>query len=271
MKLDVQHLDYQEAGFGAFYAPPNPPGGHTHEAFEISMIEGGQVTMLYGGEPVRFSPGQWALHWGMLPHQVHHRDPGALVAGLHIPLAWMLEWTLPENLLSRLLDMELIMEPAQANDLQQIKDWFRLLDENITHAVDIVQLEARARLLRVGAYRPPRKARIIPPPSPGPFHRALRHIIRHFREPIRLADIAAAAGISPRHLTRTFLEFTGQTVNTYITHLRLSHARRLLSTTDLKVLDVMHDAGFSCATHFYRLFHDQTGLSPCRYRRQVRV
>ncbi len=235
------------------------------------MFEGGEVTMLYAGEAVKVLPGQLILHWGMLPHQMLQRDAGALVAGLHIPLACMLEWKLPGNLLARLLDMELIIEPAYSDDMEQLKDWFRLLDKKLPNAVEIVQLEVRARLLRIYCHRPPRQAAAatILSASPGPLHRALRYIFSHFREPIRLADIAAASGISGRHLTRTFFEYTGQTVNAYITKLRLSHARRLLATTDRKVLDVMYDAGFSCTTQFYRLFREQTGLSPSRYRRQA--
>jgi AraC-like DNA-binding protein len=94
----------------------------------------------------------------------------------------------------------------------------------------------------------------------------LRHVVAHFREPLRLTDIASASGISPRHLTRTFARCTGQSVNGYITNLRLAYAKRLLAVEDAKILDVIHASGFSCAAQFYHLFRAQTGVTPRQYR-----
>ena len=270
MVRKIQTLAYQDTGFGAFYAPPSPPSGHTHDTFEMSVYEGGSVTMLYGGQPVAVSPGRLMLHWGMLPHQLLSRDPAARVIGVHIPLTWVLEWSIPGGLLSRLLNMELIIEPRRTrpcSDLALLKDWYRLLCRRDADVTEIVQTEVKARLLRMAMHpaRSPSEDATLPP-APQSFRRALTYIISHFCEPIRLHDIAAAAGISPRHLTRTFFEYTGQTVNAYITHLRLSHSQRLLVSTDRTILDIMHASGFSCPTQFYRLFREQTGNSPRRFR-----
>jgi len=264
-------IDHQTTGFGAFYETPNPPGGHTHDAIELSVFEGGGVTMLYGGRPVTVGPDRLVAHWGMVPHQMLSREPGARVIGVHVPLSWVLEWPLPGGLLSRLLDLEVLIEPARTapcGDLALLREWHRLLTGGGPDATAIVLLELRARLLRLARSADSAHAAVAPgrPPAPTAFSLALRFIGRNYREPLRHAAIARAAGLSARHLTRVFAEYTGQTVTGYITHLRLSHARRLLATTDRKILDVMHDAGFSCTTQFYRLFREQTGISPRRYR-----
>lgn len=272
MIKSIESLAYQDIGFSAFYQEPCPPSGHTHDTFEISVFEGGTVTMLYGGQPMVVAPECLMLHWGMLPHQMLERDAAARVVGVHVPLTWVLEWSIPGTLLSRLLNMELIIEPRRSqpcSDLALMKDWFHLLETDRERATEVVQAEVRARLLRM-ALRPaseaPSPSDGLLPPAPQPFRRALSFIIHHFREPLRLRDIAAEAGISPRHLTRTFSEYTGQTVNAYMTHLRLSHAQRLLATTDRTILDIMHASGFSCPTQFYRMFREQTGSSPKRFR-----
>lgn len=265
MKLDT--MVFHDVGFGSFCGDPAPPSGHTHDAFEISAFSGGSVTMLFGGLAVKVPPDRLVVHWGMLPHQMLRRDPGAEVVGVHIPLAWVLDWSLPPGLISRLLDLQPVIEPprkAPFSDLALLQDWFRLLETGVPQAVDIVRSEVRGRLLRLAM--PVVSAKPSAIATPSSFSRALQYIVRHFRDSIFLADIASAAGISRRHLTRTFADYTGQTVNGYITHLRLSHARRLLTTTDRKILDIMHDSGFSCPTHFYKRFQEQTGLSPRRYR-----
>jgi len=265
MQLDT--MVFHNVGFGSFRGAPSPPSGHTHDAFEISAFAGGCVTMLFGGQAVTVPPDRLVVHWGMLPHQMLRRDPGAEVVGVHVPLSWVLEWSLPSGLISRLLDLQPVIEAPRRvpfSDLALLQDWYRLLNSAAPEAENIVRAEIHGRLLRLAP--PPAEHAAPGTVSAAAFSRALQFIARHFRDSIFLADIARAAGISRRHLTRLFAEYTGQTVNGYITHLRLSHARRLLTTTDRKVLDVMHDSGFSCPTQFYRKFQEQTGLSPRRYR-----
>ncbi len=268
--MNTNMIFFHEVGFGAFCGEPNPPAGHTHDAFEISAFSGGGVTMLYGGKAITVPADRLVVHWGMLPHQMLERDPGAKVVGVHIPLAWVLEWALPPGLITHLLDLQPVIEPPNTvpfSDVALLRDWYRLLETGTPEAADIVRAELRGRLLRLASSAvPARKSTQTVHSAAAPFSRALQFIARHFRESISLSDIAAAAGVSRRHLTRIFSEFTGQSVNGYITQLRLSHARRLLATTDRKVLDVMHDSGFSCPTQFYRKFQEQTGQSPRCYR-----
>ena len=262
--------DYQATGFGMFYGIPDPPSGHTHDTLELSVFEGGGVTMLYGGRPVTVEPDRLVLHWGMVPHQMLSRDQDARVIGMHVPLSWVLAWPLPGRFLSRLLDLEVRVEPVRTNpcgDLARMHEWRRLLATEGPDAGEIVLLEVHALMLRV-AQAAANGAPAAPGylPAPTAFSCALQFIGHNFRGPLRIAAIAKAAGLSARHLTRLFSEYTGQTVNGYITHLRLSHVRRLLATTDRKIIDIMHDSGFSCTTQFYRLFREQTGVSPRQYR-----
>ncbi len=271
MRSDIDTLIYQDTGFGAFHAVPEPPGGHVHDTFELSVFEGGSVTMLYGGRPVTVAPDRLVVHWGMLPHQMLRRDPHARVVGIHLPLGWILQWALPGDMTGRLLDLEVLIEPARATpcaDLPRLLDWHRLLREGGDAAAGIVLAEARARLLRLAASQAACGNAPAPLAEPTAFSRTLQVIIRHFQEPLRLRDIADDAGISPRHLARIFTGYTGQTVNGYITNLRLSLAQRRLMASNAKVLDIMVEAGFSCPTQFYRLFKDRTGLTPAQYRKQ---
>src|SRR5690554_3597316 len=152
MQRRRQRLDYQETGFGSFYDIPNPPNGHTHDTFELSVFEGGEVTMLYGGSRRTPVPGRLVIHWGMLPHQLLARDPGARVVGLHLPLTWMLQWSLPDQLLARLLNLELLVASPQTrpcDDLARLRDWHALVQSGEPLALDIVLTEVKARLMRL--------------------------------------------------------------------------------------------------------------------------
>ncbi len=262
---------FYEVTLGGFEAPPQPPTGHVHDAIEISTFEHGSVTMLYGGTPLKIEPDRLVVHWGMLPHQVLERAPGALVVGLHLPLAWALQWHFPPSLLTRVLGLEVIIEPPRkrpCSDLELLRDWNRLLADGDELSREIVLAEVRARLLRLSQRQAGAANEVFSEVhATRVFHAALQYIVRHFREPVLLTDIAKTSDVSIRHLTRLFQQNTGESINAYITALRLSHAMRLLVTTDRTVTDIMYDAGFTCPTHFYSVFRRRTQTTPARYRR----
>jgi AraC-like DNA-binding protein len=271
--------EYADFGLNAFEVHPHTGGarGHRHDSLEISVFEHGSVTMLFGGKTMTVAPNQLVIFWGILPHTVLHYNSDAIVVGLHLPLAWFLKWDLPGDLRRRVLNLDVLVDqPRQApcSDLDLMHNWVQFLRVRDREKQNIALLELHARLSRLSLtlatnHNPTAATKHPPAASTGAFERAIHYISEHFTSPIRLADIADAAGVSSGHLARLFRRTTGSTVNEYITHLRVSLAQRLLVTTDRKVIDIMYDAGFSCSTHFYKVFKQHTDLTPGRYRRRT--
>ncbi len=78
------------------------------------------------------------------------------------------------------------------------------------------------------------------------------------------------AGLHPKYLMRVFKKQCGVSVWEYLTRLRVSHAQRLLITSDAKVLDIAMESGFSSVAPFYAAFAAHTrGIRPLAYRRQL--
>ncbi|MEU5251860.1 helix-turn-helix transcriptional regulator [Streptomyces longwoodensis] len=88
--------------------------------------------------------------------------------------------------------------------------------------------------------------------------------------PCRLsrAQLAAAACLSPAHLTRLFAREFGTGPVAALELLRIRHAALLLDTTGLSVRHVARRAGYPDAFHFSRRFRACTGLSPSAHRLQ---
>lgn len=86
--------------------------------------------------------------------------------------------------------------------------------------------------------------------------------------PIRLAQVARAAGMSQWHFQRLFRSLTGETLGTYIRARRLSGALEQLSATDDPVLDVALSAGFGSQEAFARAFKRAFRVTPRQYRSQ---
>jgi LacI family transcriptional regulator len=98
--------------------------------------------------------------------------------------------------------------------------------------------------------------------------KAAHFIQKHFREPLSVEKVAAAAGLSRRGLAVAFRRELGESVARYIARLRTEEAGRLLCETDLKATDIAEQAGFGSLEHLSRAFKRATGLPPALYRQK---
>ena len=92
---------------------------------------------------------------------------------------------------------------------------------------------------------------------------------RRFAEPITLAKIARAVGVSVFHLCRTFRRVTGTTIHAYRTQMRLRSALDRLEDVDCDLSQLALDFGFSSHSHFTASFRTAFGVPPSIARRQV--
>lgn len=103
---------------------------------------------------------------------------------------------------------------------------------------------------------------------------ARRYIDARLSDPsLSATAIAAAVGISPRHLSRVFAT-TGTTVPQYILARRLSAAKTLLTretSAALRIADVAGRCGFTSATHFSSSFARAYGQRASDLRREAAV
>jgi AraC-like DNA-binding protein len=100
----------------------------------------------------------------------------------------------------------------------------------------------------------------------GRISDALRRIEAQTDEPLALADLARAAGMSPFHFLRTFQQVAGMTPHQYVLRTRLNRAAVRLRTSDDPVSAIAFDAGFGDLSTFNRRFRRVMGCSPGVYR-----
>lgn len=60
-------------------------------------------------------------------------------------------------------------------------------------------------------------------------------------------------------------------LNYLVNSFRADHAKTLLSTTKIKILDIALDCGYANERSFYRAFFSVTGMTPGQYRRSKRT
>lgn len=93
-----------------------------------------------------------------------------------------------------------------------------------------------------------------------------KYIQRHFAEPITLKSLENLFHLNASYISISFKRITGTGINKYIRNLRMEHAIKLLSSTDLKMMEICEKSGFSNYVHFSKEFKKFTGVSPSEYR-----
>lgn len=86
-----------------------------------------------------------------------------------------------------------------------------------------------------------------------------------------IPDLAARAGLSPRHLQRRFTAELGVPPAAYVERVRVEAARRALAEADDPVESIARRLGFGTAETLRRAFHRHVGVSPSDYRERFRA
>ena len=94
----------------------------------------------------------------------------------------------------------------------------------------------------------------------------LEHINVHYKENIKVEDLAAVAGFSSSHFRRIFKSLTGKTLSLYIQTLRVQEACELLKNKEMSVEQVAEAVGYSDMKHFYTVFKRITCKLPKAFR-----
>lgn len=87
--------------------------------------------------------------------------------------------------------------------------------------------------------------------------------------PIRIGDLAAAAGVSAVHLRTLFRRTTGKSPHRYVQSRRIALACRLLREEPAPVGSIAERVGLSEPRVFHRLFKVFTGTTPGRWRAEM--
>ena len=96
----------------------------------------------------------------------------------------------------------------------------------------------------------------------------LEYINKHFREEIRLQDLADLVCMTPTSFSRFFNLRTHMSVSDYIIECRLGYATRQLIDSVQTVLEICYDSGFNNVSNFNRIFKKRKGYTPTEFRKQ---
>lgn len=252
-----------------------------HNEIEVNLLTKGWVTYLFGGRKVRIEAGHLGVFWAAIPHQILDFSPGMSYFVATIPFAWFLQCRLPDRFVQPLLRGEVMSEKLSASRLRHDQELFSQWETDLLEPSDdvhhVVMLEMEARLRRMIATLPatPAPAASVKSRSrPGGLHGGELNkveqmaclIAQRYTEQLTVTEIGQQVGLHPNYAMGLFKKAFGTTLIDYLTHHRVSHAQRLLATTDEKIVEVAFSSGFNSISRFNEAFRRACGCTPRAYR-----
>ena len=98
------------------------------------------------------------------------------------------------------------------------------------------------------------------------LHKSLGRMLSEYSSPISVSELAGLEGLSVSRYNTVFREQFGISPVKYLTNIRMSVARDLLTTTDMKVNQIGTMCGYGDSHFFSKTFKKLFGVSPLDYR-----
>lgn len=100
---------------------------------------------------------------------------------------------------------------------------------------------------------------------------AKEYIDKNYNKNITLADVASYIFFSESYFAHSFKQEFGISPKSYLLHVRVQAAKEMLEISDMKIGDIAISVGFSGQQRFNDIFKKTEGITPMKYRRDIRM
>ncbi len=249
-----------------------------HSEIELNFLKSGSVTYLLGGEKCVAQAGRLSVFWAANPHQIIDFSENTDYLVATIPLQCFLEWRLPEQFVQSIMRGEFLSEASddmRARDTQLFEQWAVDLQHKAATMEQPVLLEMQARLTRFALNLPAFKDSSSPARAPeaalNKVEKMACFIAQRYTQKLSVQEIADHVKLNTNYAMSLFQKTLGTTLINYITQHRISHAQRLLTTTDKTITDIAFQSGFLSISRFNDAFSRSCRCAPRDYRRSHHI
>ena len=99
------------------------------------------------------------------------------------------------------------------------------------------------------------------------LERVMQFVQENYQQKIFLWQVAQQERLSESYMTHFVQEHLNMSFQDYVALTRFEHARRLLESTDMTIVEICGECGFSDRRYLNKVCLQQTGLSPKEYRK----
>lgn len=235
---------------------------HSHGVYELYYLREGNRILFADGCFYLIRPGDLFLVPPGMRHRTMDMDGGYEKIVIMLPCA----------LVPRAVGAELrIVRPAdaRASSLCCIAEELDRLSRLSDLASQAQSLACVMQLLSAVLSLPPCAEAPIASPALGRVSDILNYIEESYTKRMTLSSLAERFFISEYYLCRIFKEYTGVTVNDYVTNLRLEKAACLLSA-GISVREASRACGFGSEAAFAKAFRQKNGCCAKQFQMKLR-
>lgn len=100
------------------------------------------------------------------------------------------------------------------------------------------------------------------------IYRVIKHINRHYAEPLDAEECARKANMSYSYFSRSFKRITGKSFKEYLNFVRVSHAEQLLYSGDKGITEIAMECGYNNVSYFISVYKKMKGQTPLKLRKK---
>lgn len=100
-----------------------------------------------------------------------------------------------------------------------------------------------------------------------PVRKAMEYVENNYMEKIGLEEIAKYVGLNASYFSALFKKETGKNFLSYLTEIRINHAKELLRITNDTMSSIAEKVGYADARYFSQCFEKMVGMKPSLFRK----
>jgi AraC family transcriptional regulator, melibiose operon regulatory protein len=251
-----------------------------HNDIEINLLGRGSLTYLFGGRKIQVPNHRLVVFWAVIPHQVIDFEDLENYYVMTIPLTMFLQLELPSFFVQQVLQNQFIVDPdlrGYGEDELRFTKWLKDFESKDEELRRICLLEAEARLRRLicqlesSKKGPKNQSVYLGEGDLSNVEKMARFIAQNFTKALKIEEIANSVNLHPNYAMRLFRKTFGKTMMDYIIEHRLSHAQKILITSNDLILDIALNSGFGSLSRFNIAFKKIFKCTPSAYRNNYKI
>lgn len=250
---------------------------HTHNHVEIMLPVRCAIHFATHAGQAMANDTEICLLWGQLPHRVTDVDGDGHIYIANLPLQEFLTLGMSDDIVESLLSGQLVTAKSQVmTDALLFEGWVSDYASRHATKMALARTELQCRLRRqnlagwqvVGAQDMGSSSApaIVSDKQMARVQKMIRFMAEQYTQPISVADIASAGGVSEGYGMGLLQKTLGMSMTSYLTKLRLYHAKSALLENNEKIVTIAMDSGFGSLSRFYEVFSKDTGQTPQSFR-----
>jgi AraC-like DNA-binding protein len=94
------------------------------------------------------------------------------------------------------------------------------------------------------------------------------YVMKHFRQKMQLDELAKLLHMTPTSFSRYFSKKNNMPFSKFVSELRIRHACKLLTETEMPVEQICYECGFNTVSNFNRQFLEVMHKKPTQYKKE---